>query len=123
MKVWVILALLALALDAAALFVQHDRGGWTPDNPRDPAAVVQPTPAGGGAFAVRDCLPGSIRPWEPPTTEEYSGSATLTVLACRSRAQRRPRGVRLSRRGGRRACPPVRQARAGRRAQEARPTS
>ncbi|MBN8944865.1 MAG: hypothetical protein J0H01_35510 [Rhizobiales bacterium] len=90
MKFWAILALLALALDAAALFVQYDLRGWTPDNPRDPAAIVQPTPAGGSAFAVRDCLPGSVRPWEPPTAEEYSGSATLTVLACRSRASAMP---------------------------------
>lgn len=93
MKFWsilVLLALLALALDVAALFVQHDLRGWTPDNPRDPAAIVVPTPAGGSAFAVRDCLPGSIRPWEPPTREDYSGSATLTVLACRSRASAVP---------------------------------
>lgn len=94
MKFWSILVLLALALalalDAAALFVQHDLRGWTPDNPRDPAAIVAPTPAGGRAFAVRDCLPGSVRPWEPPTAEEYSGSATLTVLACRSRASAMP---------------------------------
>jgi hypothetical protein len=93
MKIFLgLLAIVALLLLDILWLVNggKDLRGWTPENRSDPATIVQPSRPGGVAFTLGECLPGSIRPWEPPTQEEYSGTATLTVLACRSRASAMP---------------------------------
>ena len=86
MRIWSVSAFAGLVLVAAILFLRHDLRGWTPADPRDPAAIVQPVGAAGTAFAVGQCVPGTIDPWGTPTSAEYSGSATVTVLTCRSRS-------------------------------------
>jgi hypothetical protein len=77
-------AVAGLVLVAAILFFRSDLRGWTPADPGDPAALVQPVDAAGAAFTIGDCVPGTVDPWGTPTSAEYSGSATVTVLTCRS---------------------------------------
>jgi hypothetical protein len=79
-------AVAGLVLVAAILFFRSDLRGWTPADPGDPAALVQPVDAAGAAFTIGDCVPGTVDPWGTPTSAEYSGSATVTVLTCRSRS-------------------------------------
>jgi hypothetical protein len=87
MKKCVGLAVVGLGSAVAAfLFLKHDLRGWTPPDPGNPAAVVEPARPGDAAFTIGECLPGSVNPWNAPTAEEYSGSATVTVLTCRSRS-------------------------------------
>lgn len=86
MKTWGVLAFIGLVLAAAVLFLRHDLRGWTPADPDNPAAMVEPALPGAAAFAIRDCVPGTVSPWGTPTAAEYSGSATVTVLTCRSRS-------------------------------------
>lgn len=87
MKKYMALVVVVLGLVVARVqFLNPDLRGWTPSDPHDPASVVEPTLLGGAAFTVGECLPGSVRPWDTPTAEEYSGTATLTVLTCRSQS-------------------------------------
>ncbi|MDR2858246.1 MAG: hypothetical protein LBV50_10430 [Novosphingobium sp.] len=85
-KWWIGSAFPGFVIIAAVLFLRHDLRGWTPDDLRDSASIVQPTLAGRPAFAIGACVPGTISPREAPSPEEYAGSATLTVLTCRSRS-------------------------------------
>ncbi|MFA5120739.1 hypothetical protein [Zavarzinia sp.] len=83
-RYWLGLALPGLLLLVAILFARPDLRGWTPADYGAPSARVEPMRPGDAAFAVRDCLPGSIEPYVPAGPEE-AGSASLTVLTCRSR--------------------------------------
>lgn len=85
MKMWVSLSVCSLVLLAAFLFLHPDLRGWTPDL-TDPAASVVPTGRGGPAFSVNECLPGSVSPHELPDTEDRAGTATMTVITCRSKS-------------------------------------
>jgi hypothetical protein len=86
MKTWGVLAFVGLVVTAAFLFLRPDLRGWTPADPDNPAAMVEPALPGMAAFAIGDCVPGTVSPWDSPTAAEYSGSATVTVLTCRSRS-------------------------------------
>jgi hypothetical protein len=87
MKKCIVLAVVGLGFAVAGLlFLKPDLRGWTPSDPGNPASLVQPTRSGDIAFTISECLPGSISPWNAPTSEEYSGNATLTVLTCRSQS-------------------------------------
>src|SRR5450432_3010447 len=85
MKLWIGSALAGLVLVAIFLFAWHDLRGWTPSGPSKPDTVVQPTRPGAVAFTIAQCVPGTVDPWDGPAPDEYSGTATMTVLTCRSR--------------------------------------
>ena len=84
-QVLLILAAIGLLLIVAWLFVTRDLRGWDGADPNDPAAIVATLP-GKPNFTLEDCVPGTVYPHAGPTPEEYVGSATMTVLICRSRS-------------------------------------
>lgn len=86
MKIWVSLSVCCLLVLAGLVFLVPDLRGWTPSDLTDPAASVAPTGRGGPAFSVNECLPGSVSPHELPDTEDGAGSATMTVITCRSKS-------------------------------------
>jgi hypothetical protein len=81
-----ILAFMSFVAVVAVIYLQRDLRGWTPNDWRNPATLVEPTLPGKPAFAVGECLPESVSPYQGPSAEEYSGTATVSVLACRSRS-------------------------------------
>jgi hypothetical protein len=84
--VWAVLAVLGFAILMIVEFNKPDLRGWPQNEPPDPSILIQPTRSGGAAFFIGDCLDGTIR-WDPPASDEYSGTATLAVLTCRSRSK------------------------------------
>ena len=76
-----------LLIVAALIFLRHDLRGWTPANYREPSSVVESTRPNARRFAVGECLPGTISPWNSPRSGEYSGNSTVTVLSCRSKSR------------------------------------
>lgn len=87
-----ILAAAGLILLLAVQLNTLDLRGWPPENGPDDlermagvGAVLQPSRPGAQSFTLADCLPRTIGT-DVPTVEEYSGTATLTVITCRSRA-------------------------------------
>lgn len=80
-----ILAAIGLLLIVAWLFVKRDLRGWDGADPSNPTAIIATLP-GKPNFTLDDCVPGTVYPHAGPTVEEYSGSATMTVLTCRSRS-------------------------------------
>ena len=87
-----ILAAAGLILLLAVQLNTLDLRGWPPEKGPDDlggmagvGAVLQPSRPGGQSFKLDDCLPRTIGT-DVPTVEEYSGTATLTVITCRSRA-------------------------------------
>lgn len=96
MKSWIIVIATAVVLATgflvliAFLFISHDLRGWTPntyrDPERDPFALVEATLPGARSFSIADCLPGTISPYDGPSSEEYSGEESVTVLTCRSKS-------------------------------------
>jgi hypothetical protein len=86
MRIWSAVMAVGLAVVAATLFLGHDLRGWTPADYSDPATIVEPSQAGRASFAIAECAPGTINPYDTPTSREYAGSATVTVLSCRSRS-------------------------------------
>lgn len=85
MKIATLLAIIGCFVVSTILYLQHDLRGWTPDDQHNSDTLVKASRQGESDFALSACLPGTIEPWNPPSAEEYSGSATLTVLTCRSR--------------------------------------
>lgn len=85
MKTWISVAAITFALMIAFLLVRHDLRGWTPADYSNPSTQVEATFAGANSFRIADCLPGTVDPYGDPTPEEYSGTATVTVLSCRSK--------------------------------------
>ncbi|WP_140984636.1 hypothetical protein [Asticcacaulis tiandongensis] len=57
----------------------------TPANFSDTATVVEPTQTGKGAFAIGECVPGTIDPWEVPAASDGQSFDSQTMLTCRSR--------------------------------------
>lgn len=84
MRDWSILAAIAFVLIVAWLFLKHDLRGIALGDEEDPATIVEPLLPGRAAFTIAQCLPGSVEPYGSPTPEEYSGTATVAVLSCRS---------------------------------------
>ncbi len=92
MKLWILLAIVGVVLLGLVQLNTTDLRGWPPDKgPDDLAgmaaagAVLQPSRPGGQSFTLADCVPRTIG-YDPPTAEEYSGTATMAVVTCRSRA-------------------------------------
>lgn len=92
MKLWSLLAIVGLILVGLIQLSTTDLRGWPPERgPDDLArmaatgAVLQPSRPGGQSFKLADCVPRSIG-YDAPTAEEYSGTATMAVVTCRSRA-------------------------------------
>ena len=85
MKVAAGVAVASLVLVLAYLWNVHDLRGWEGAYPEDPARI-QATLPGKPDFTLADCVPGAIDEYGSPSAEEYSGSATVTVLTCRSRS-------------------------------------
>jgi hypothetical protein len=70
---------------ACGLSLYPDRRGHTPSVWHD-ASWVKPLHPRDAPFTVGDCLLGSINRYAAPSDEDVVGSATLTVLTCRSRS-------------------------------------
>ncbi len=92
MNLWSLVALIGLVLVGLVQLNTPDLRGWPPEKgPDDLAgmaavgAVLQPSRLGGQSFKLIDCVPRTIG-YDPPTAEEYSGTATMAVVTCRSRA-------------------------------------
>ena len=85
-NLWAVLVVLGLAILIVVEFNRPDLRGWPQQEPPDPSTVIQPTRSGTAAFSLGECLPRTIA-WDPPTSEEYSGTATVAVLTCRSRSR------------------------------------
>ncbi len=81
------LLLVATAGFAAVLFgllATTDLRGWPPSSSGPAGAMLKATPEGSGDFRLTDCLPGTVEPHAVPRGEEAVGTATLSVIACRS---------------------------------------
>lgn len=92
MKLGSVLAAIGLFVVGLMQLNTADMRGWPPEKgPDDLAgmaaegAVLQPSRPGGQSFKLADCVPRTIST-DVPTVEEYSGTATLAVVTCRSRA-------------------------------------
>lgn len=92
MKLAILLAVVGLMLVGLVQLSTADLRGWPPEAGPDDihrmeavGAVLKPARPGGPSFKLADCLPRTIH-YDVPTAEEYSGTATLAVISCRSRA-------------------------------------
>ena len=79
-------ALVGLAFLLVGLAVTPDLRGWTPPNPADPFAVIRSTPEGRRDFQPSHCMPGSLDLYASPRGREAAGSATISIMTCRSRS-------------------------------------
>ena len=87
LRALLIVAAIAFALFAADQYFRHDLAGWTPDGDySSPSTRVEATLPGAQDFSIADCVPGTVDPYGAPTPEEYSGTATVSVLSCRSKS-------------------------------------
>lgn len=84
-RVALILAAIGLLLIVGWLYLAGDLRGWEGIDPDNPALIGATLP-GKPNFTLEDCLPGTVYPYDQPTLEEYDGTATVTVLVCRSRS-------------------------------------
>lgn len=85
---------IASALFAVDLFLRHDLRGWTPEGDyNDPSTRVEAILPGARNFSIADCVPSTVEPFGGPTPEEYSGTATVTVLSCRSKSSAMTRSL------------------------------
>lgn len=85
MRLVIVLSLAGLLALICWIMLQHDLRGWPPADFRNPSAIVSRIGTDGRDFTIRECLPGTIHPWNNPRADEYHGHATATVLSCRSR--------------------------------------
>lgn len=77
-------ALFGLALVLVVLTVTPDLRGWTPADPTDPFGAIRSTPEGRRDFQPSHCMPGSIDRHASPQGREADGSATVSIMTCRS---------------------------------------
>lgn len=84
-RVVYILAAIGSLLIVGWLYLMPDLRGWDGADENDPTVIVASLP-GKPNFTLEDCLPGTVYPYDQPTMEEYDGTATATVLVCRSRS-------------------------------------
>ena len=82
------IALVILAGLAIYALLRHtpDLRGWPSTDPLDERAVLTATTPQGQDFSRDACLSGSVDEFALPSLEEYSGTATLSVVACRSKS-------------------------------------
>lgn len=73
-----------LALVIAGLGITPDLRGWSPSDPADPHAQIRSTPEGRRDFRPADCMPGSVDLHASPLGREAAGSATVSIMTCRS---------------------------------------
>lgn len=66
------------------LLATTDLRGWPSSSAGPAEAVLKATPEGSGDFRLTDCAPGTVNFHALPRGEEAVGSATLSVIACRS---------------------------------------
>ena len=92
MKLAILLAVVGFLFVGLVQLSIADLRGWPPEKgPDDLAgmatvgAVLEPARPGGRGFKLGDCLPRTIH-YDVPTVEDYSGTATLAVISCRSRS-------------------------------------
>lgn len=85
----VVLAIISFVAVLALVYLEHDLRGYSPNDPDNPATIVESYSLGGRAFAIADCVPGSIDPYDSPSSaygEEFpNDGATVSLLTCRSR--------------------------------------
>lgn len=79
------IAVIGLILLCAFLYLTPDLRGWTPADFDDPATVVEPTRAEKAAFAIGDCVPGTVDPWNVPAAVDGQQFESQSMLTCRSR--------------------------------------
>jgi hypothetical protein len=84
-SVMLIFSAIGFLLIVAWLYAVHDLRGWDNADPNNPA-LIEATLPGRPNFTLEDCLPGAVQPYDQPTLEEYDGTASVTVLTCRSRS-------------------------------------
>ncbi len=78
--------LAGLALVLAVLLLRHDLRGTAPQEPLSAHTPIASTTAAGIGFSLADCLPGTVSLHDLPLPEEAPGSASMTVISCRSRS-------------------------------------
>jgi hypothetical protein len=84
-RITLILAAIGFLLIVGWVYVARDLRGWEgfdPDNP----TLIQATLPGRPNFTLEDCVPGTVHPYDMPGSDEYDGTASVTVLTCRSRS-------------------------------------
>ena len=79
------LAILGGALLWGVLVSTEDLRGWPPGEPLSDRSLLKATQTDRDDFLLGACMPSSIRPYSAPREEEFHGTATETVLACRSK--------------------------------------
>lgn len=67
-----------------SLLATTDLRGWPPSTVGVAEPMLKATPEGSGDFRMTDCVPGTVDPHALPRGEEAAGTATLSVIACRS---------------------------------------
>lgn len=77
-------ALFGLSLVLVGLRMSPDLRGWMPADPADPFAAIRSTPEGRRDFQPSHCMPGSIDLHASPRGLEAAGSATVSIMTCRS---------------------------------------
>ncbi len=77
-------ALFGLALLLFGLTATPDLRGWMPADPMDRFAAIRSTPEGRRDFQLSHCMPGSIDRHASPRGREADGSATVSIMTCRS---------------------------------------
>lgn len=92
MKLATLLAVVGFLFVGLVQLSTADLRGWPPEKgPDDLAglgasgALLKPARPGAQSFALADCLPRTIH-YDVPAAGEYSGTATVAVISCRSRA-------------------------------------
>ena len=61
-----------------------DLRGWPTASAASTAVILQPARPGDPAFTISDCLPWTVDLYASPRSSDYQGSATETLVACRS---------------------------------------
>lgn len=85
MRIWAACAAIGFVVLAGGLSLHPDLRGQTPTVWSDTTRVAPLHPQD-APFTVSDCLPGSINAYDVPSSEDDTGTATMPVFTCRSRA-------------------------------------
>lgn len=79
------LAILGGALLLGLIVSTGDLRGWPPGEPLSDRSLLKATRTDREDFLLGACMPSSIRPYSTPREEEFDGTTTEAVLACRSK--------------------------------------